>query len=44
MGYRGIDELWREHGGDDAGDLAAIRALFPAGYPHMWTRGELDHF
>ncbi len=41
MGYRGIDELWREHGGDDAGDLAAIRALFPAGYPHMW---ELDHF
>ncbi len=41
MGYRGIDELWREHCGDDAGDLAAIRALFPAGYPHMW---ELDHF
>ncbi len=41
MGYRGVEELWREHGGDDAGDLAAIRALFPAGYPHMW---ELDHF
>ena len=41
MGYRGIDELWREHGGGDAIDLATIRALFPAGYPHMW---ELDHF
>ena len=41
MGYRGVDELWREHGGADAGDLATIRALFPAGYPHMW---ELDHF
>ena len=41
MGYRGIDELWRVYGGTDASDLAAIRALFPAGYPHMW---ELDHF
>ncbi len=41
MGYRGIDELWREHGGSDAGDLATIRALFPAGYPYMW---DLDHF
>ena len=41
MGYRGVDELWREHCGDDAGDLAAIRVLFPASYPHMW---ELDHF
>ena len=38
---RHVEELWREHGGDDAGDLAAIRALFPVGYPHMW---ELDHF
>ncbi len=41
MGCRGIEELWREHGGADAGDLATIRGLFPAGYPHMW---ELDHF
>ena len=40
MGYRGIDELWCEHG-DDGGDLATIRALLPSGYPHMW---ELDHF
>ena len=41
MGYRGVDELWREHGDDDTGELATIRALFPAGCPHMW---ELDHF
>ena len=41
MGYRSIDELWRVYGGTDASDLATIRALFPAGYPHMW---ELDHF
>ena len=40
MGYRGIDELWCEHG-DDGGDLATICALLPSGYPHMW---ELDHF
>ena len=40
MGYRGIDELWHEHG-DDGGDLATICALLPSGYPHMW---ELDHF
>ena len=41
MGYRGIDELWLEHGGAEVDDLATIRALFPAGYPHMW---EHDHF
>ena len=42
MGYRGIDELRLHHPGAVApDDLPTVRALLPAGFPHMWA---LDHF
>jgi predicted acetyltransferase len=42
MGYRGIDAIRREHPDACAAeDVALIRALFPEGYPHMWS---IDHF
>jgi predicted N-acetyltransferase YhbS len=42
MGYRGIDELRLHHpGAVTPDDLPTVRALLPAGFPHMWA---LDHF
>jgi predicted acetyltransferase len=42
MGYRGIDAIRLQHrGACDEGALPALRALFPEGYPHMWS---IDHF
>ena len=41
-GYRGIDELRIDHpNAVDAAAVPAVRALLPAGYPHMWAP---DHF
>jgi predicted N-acetyltransferase YhbS len=41
-GYRGIDELRIDHpDAVDAAAVDAVRALLPAGYPHMWSP---DHF
>ena len=41
-GYRGIDELRIDHpDAVDAAAVPAVRALLPAGYPHMWAP---DHF
>jgi predicted acetyltransferase len=42
MGYRGIDELRLHHPeAVPPDDLPTVRALLPAGFPHMWA---LDHF
>ena len=42
MGYRGIDDIAVEHpGAVEAEALPIVRALFPAGFPHMWG---IDHF
>jgi predicted acetyltransferase len=42
MGYRGVDDLRTLHpDAVDPEDLPVVRALFPAGYPHMWA---IDHF
>ena len=42
MGYRSITELRRKWPGCVAEEeLAAVDALFPAGFPYMWR---LDHF
>jgi predicted acetyltransferase len=42
VGYRGIDELRLHHpGAVTPDDLPTVRALLPAGFPHMWA---LDHF
>ena len=41
-GYRGIDELRIDHpDAVEAAAVPAVRALLPAGYPHMWAP---DHF
>lgn len=42
MGYHGIDTLRRERrDGCAEEDVSILRALFPEGYPHMWS---IDHF
>lgn len=42
MGYQGIDALrWQWPDACSDADAAALRVLFPAGYPHMWA---IDHF
>ena len=41
MGYRSIMELRRNWPGCVAEEVAAVDALFPAGFPYMWR---LDHF
>ena len=42
MGYQGIDALRRAYPDACAEkDVALVRALFPEGYPHMWS---IDHF
>jgi hypothetical protein len=42
MGYRGVDAIRQEYpNAATPEDRALIRALFPAGYPHMWS---IDHF
>ena len=42
MGYRGLDAIRLQHPNACAPeDAASLNALFPAGYPHMWS---IDHF
>ena len=42
MGYRGIDDVRRQHPDACAKEVVTVlRALLPEGYPHMWS---IDHF
>ena len=42
MGYRGLDAIrWQQPDACTDADVAALRQLFPEGYPHMWG---MDHF